>query len=119
MNRKNEKTAKAKMGPYWNLEGCRLFRRKKQELGMSFQQLADLVEGKRHALWKWWHGMARPAPRKRKIICDRMGIKHDSWLTAEERKTLRAALVTLNRQKKMTKALSAQRRRTQEALGQC
>lgn len=111
--------AQPEHGPYWNLEGCKLFRRRKQELGMSFQQLADMVDGKRHALWKWWHGLARPTPRKRKIISSRMNIKHDAWLTAEERDSLRNLLAFLNKQKKMTKAMSARRRSTLEALGQC
>jgi transcriptional regulator with XRE-family HTH domain len=104
-------------GQFWNVDGCKQFRRKKRELGMSYQQLADFIECKRHALWKWWHGLARPAVRKRQVISDRLGIPHEAWLLAEEKKTLRASLAMLDKQKTATKAIAAQRRRVLDALG--
>jgi hypothetical protein len=51
------------------------------------------------------------------VISDRLGIPHEAWLLAEEKKTLRASLAMLDKQKTATKAIAAQRRRVLDALG--
>lgn len=111
------KTKAVAKGKFWNVEGCKQFRRKKREMGMSYQQLADFLECKRHALWKWWHGQSRPAVRKRQVVSDRLGIPNEVWLLPEEKKMLQASLEVLNKQQNVTKAITAQRNRVLEALG--
>ena len=110
-------SASAKHGPYWSLAGPKAFRKAKDELKLSYQQMAEVIEANRHALWKWYWGMRRPALPMRAKLREEFSIPESDWLTATERKGLEETVRALS-SKTVTKAAAMARKKAMLTLGQ-
>ena len=106
-----------KHGPYWSLAGPKAFRKAKDELKLSYQQMAEVLEANRHALWKWYWGMRRPALPMRTKLREEFSIPESDWLTATERKDLEKTVRALS-SKTVTKAAAMARKKAMLTLGQ-
>lgn len=103
-------------GPYWGLDGSKQFRKAKDELKLSYQQMADVIGANRHALWKWYWGMRRPAMPMRAKLREGFGIQEAGWLTTAERRDLEKTVRSLE-WKTATKASAMARKKALIALG--
>jgi transcriptional regulator with XRE-family HTH domain len=114
--KKKGKQAKKVRGPYWGLDGPKAFRRAKDELNLSYQQMADALGANRHALWKWYHGLRRPMVPMRVKLKKEFEIHEATWLTASERSSLETVVRSLSG-RTLTRSSSMARQRALQALG--
>jgi len=100
MKRKTKKAGQnktsEKRGEYWNNRGNTALRDKMKKIGLSLQDVAKAIQRKRHAVWKWVHGLSRPVVEVRVRIREEFGIPQDWWLSPAEKASKKAALKELD-----------------------
>jgi transcriptional regulator with XRE-family HTH domain len=119
-NKTRQTTSEERRGPFYSHRGNRALRDTAKKLGLSLQDVATAIKRKRHAVWKWFHGLSRPTREVKLRIQEEFSIPASWWLTAEEKKSKVDALRELEKVtsgKRPTKAQVRLRKVLEEETG--